>query len=143
MFKGGQETYTGNIAPFRERRECPARAGERVRAGEGLFAILGTTIGAAPGSIALAGLACCGLGFICRVLERGRAAQPRTEALDRAVSGWRARCGLLLMLFAALFLRAWTSYAPARGAVLARRLFLIALMRGFAVFHSVMDWRAL
>ncbi|KPQ09342.1 MAG: putative membrane protein [Saliniramus fredricksonii] len=111
--------------------------------GRGGLRNLGTIIGGSAWRIALAGLAAAALVYL-RVLERGEPINPRTEALIALFGVAGALAALLLMLFAALFLR--RVGRPTRllwGLVLAAPVFLIALYAGFAVFHSAAELEGL
>lgn len=111
--------------------------------GEGGLRSFAAVLAGTVWRIALAGLAAAALAYL-RVLERGEPVNPRTEALIAlfGVSGGLA--ALLLMLFAALFLR--RAGRPTRllwGLVLAAPAFLFALYAGFAVFHSAAELEGL
>lgn len=93
--------------------------------------------------IVVVGLAASVAAYL-RVLERGEPINPRTEALIALFGVSGALAAILLMLFAALFLR--RAGRPTRllwGLVLAAPAFLFALYAGFAVFHSAAELEGL
>ena len=93
--------------------------------------------------IALVGLVASGAAYL-RVLERGEPINPRTEALIALFGVSGALAAILMMLFAALFLR--RAGRPTRllwGLALAVPAFLVALYAGFAVFHSAAELEGL
>ncbi len=93
--------------------------------------------------IAVVGLVAAA-GVYLRLLERGEPINPRTEALIALFGIAGALAAIMLMLFAALFLR--RVGRPTRllwGLVLGAPVFLFALYAGFAVFHSAAELEGL